>query len=321
MNDGGMKPCFSACGSYSGDRREGRTVVSSEKRCSVGRLVLAATAAACLALAACTARTQRPDALDVPLSPDTRAAHSESFLSDMPEQKDYDPWEPFNERVFSFNYDLVDRYGLKPVATVWAEVLPELVTRGLVNAFENIEMPKRFVNNMLQGRLQGANRELTRFLVNSTVGLAGIFDVATRLGFEDSYADSGQTLGTYGVGPGPYLVVPFLQPLTLRDAIGYGADTLLDPIGYFAPFVANFARSAVQRVNERADNLKLYEDVEESTLDLYSAVRNGYLQRREHRIRRAVRERDREAEWSLLRNMFSNEDPALRTTDGAGEER
>ena len=84
------------------------------------------------------------------------------------EGRDYDPWEPVNEKVFSFNYDLVDHYGLKPVATVWARVLPQLVTRGLVNAFDNIDMPQRFVNNVLQGRLQGANRELTRFLVNST---------------------------------------------------------------------------------------------------------------------------------------------------------
>jgi phospholipid-binding lipoprotein MlaA len=292
--------------------------VLSHRRRSIGRFVLAAIAAACVALAGCAVRTSRSDALDVRLAKDTRAAQAqpESLASDTAERRDYDPWEPVNERVFSFNYDLVDHYGLKPVARVWGQVLPQLVTRGLVNAFDNIEMPKRFVNNLLQGRLQGANRELTRFLVNSTVGLAGIFDVATALGFEKSYADSGQTLGIYGVGPGPYLVLPLLQPLTLRDGIGYGIDMFLDPIGYFAPFFANFSRSAVKRINERADNLKLYEDVEESSLDLYSAVRNGYLQRREHSIRRAVRERDSETEWSLLRNLFSGEDSSARTTDG-----
>ena len=231
------------------------------------------------------------------------------------EGRDYDPWEPLNERVFSFNFDLVDHYGLKPVATLWSRVLPRLLTRGLVNAFDNIEMPKRFVNNVLQGRLQGANRELTRFLVNSTVGIAGIFDVATELGFEKSHADSGQTLGVYGIGPGPYLVLPLLQPLSVRDAIGYGIDTLLDPIGYVAPFAANFGRSAVKRINERANNLQLYQDVEESSLDLYSAVRNGYLQSREHSIRRAVRERDAETEWTLLRTLFSGEDTAEPAAD------
>ncbi len=158
------------------------------------------------------------------------------------EQRDYDPWEPVNEKAFWFNYDLVDHYGLKPVATLWARALPQLVTRGLVNAFDNIDMPQRFVNNVLQGRLQGANRELTRFLVNSTVGIAGIFDVAAEFGFEKSHADSAQTLGVDGVGAGPYLVLPFMQPLTVRDAIGYGIDTFLDPIGYLAPFAANFRR-------------------------------------------------------------------------------
>jgi len=279
-------------------------------------------AAACITLAGCTIRSQRPDALDVRLGGDTRAAQSQpQFQSDPMEGRDYDPWEPVNEKVFSFNYDVVDHYGLKPVATLWARALPHLLTRGLVNAFDNIDMPQRFVNNVLQGRLQGANRELTRFLVNSTVGIAGIFDVATEFGFEKSHADSAQTLGVYGVGPGPYLVLPFMQPLTVRDAIGYGIDTLLDPIGYLAPFAANFSRSAVKRVNERATNLQLYEDVEESSLDLYSAVRNGYLQSREHSISRAVEERDSETEWTLLRTIFSGEDTSEPTADEASQDR
>ena len=296
--------------------------MSSKKRHSYGRLVLATMAVVCVTLAGCTLQTQRSADLDVRVGGESRAAQSrpESFLSDTTEQRDYDPWEPVNEQVFWFNHDMVDHYGLKPVATVWAR-LPELVTQGLVNAFDNIDMPKRLVNNVLQGRLQGANRELTRFLVNSTVGVAGIFDVATDLGFEKSYADTGQTLGIYGIGPGPYLVLPFMQPLTLRDGIGYAADTFLDPIGYLASFAANFARSAVKRVNERAVNLTLYQDVEDSSLDLYSAVRNGYLQRREHSIRRAIRERNSETEWILLRKLFSDDDSDVRTTDETGQNR
>jgi phospholipid-binding lipoprotein MlaA len=296
--------------------------VSSEKRSSIGRFALVAITAACVTVAGCTMRNQRSDALDVRLAGDTRAAHAQpEVLSDPMEGRDYDPLEPVNEKVFSFNFDLVDHYGLKPVATLWARALPHLLTRGLVNAFDNIDMPKRFVNNVLQGRLQGANRELTRFLVNSTVGVAGIFDVAAKLGFEKSYADSGQTLGVYGVSPGPYLVLPLLEPLTLRDAIGYGIDTLLDPIGYLAPFAANFSRSAVKRINERATNLQLYQDVEESSLDLYSAVRNGYLQSREHSISRAVTERDSETEWTLLRTIFSGDDTPAPTADETGEDR
>jgi phospholipid-binding lipoprotein MlaA len=275
-------------------------------------------AAACLTLAGCAARF--PSELDVRLSDTRIAPHQDEFAaSDSSEGKDYDPWEPVNEQVFSFNHDLVDRYGMKPVATAWAHVLPDLVTQGLLNVFDNLEVPKRFVNNVLQGRFQGANRELTRFLVNSTVGVAGVFDVASSFGMEKSYADFGQTLGAYGMGPGPYLMVPFLQPLTLRDGIGYGVDSLLDPIGYFVPFFANIARSEVKRVNERAHNLALYQDVEESSLDLYASVRNGYLQRRKQSIEKAVIQRDNETEWSLLRGLLSDGNVSIGTADDGGD--
>ena len=233
--------------------------------------------------------------------------------------RDYDPWEPVNARVFAFNYDLVDHYGMKPAATAWSRILTPPVTEGLANAFDNVDMPKRFVNNVLQGRFVGAGREMARFVVNSTVGVAGVFDVATELGLEKSYADFGQTLGTYDIGPGPYLMVPFMQPLTVRDAIGFGADSFLDPISYFAPFVANVSRAAAKRVNERANSLDMYQDVEETSLDLYAAVRNGYLQRREHSIRRAVIERDNEPEWAMLRNR-AIEDTDRKTSEDEVED-
>ncbi len=299
--------------------------MSSKKRSSIQDLVIAALLAATFTLSGCAVQTpaHRSDARILPPVGDISAAQSVPDISpseDAADRTDYDPWESVNERTFSFNHDIVDRYGLKPVATVWDKVLPEPVTFGLANAFDNLEMPKRFINNVLQGRLQGANREMTRFLINSTVGIAGLFDVATRLGFQKSYADTGQTLGTYGIGAGPYLMLPFLPPLTLRDGIGYAADTFLDPLGYFVPFLANFSRAAAKRINERTLNLKLYDDVEESSLDLYSAVRNGYLQRREHSIRHAVRERDSEAEWMLLRKIFSGDDTSVKDTDQAGED-
>jgi len=232
---------------------------------------------------------------------------------------DYDPWEPVNEKTFSFNYNVLDRYGLKPAARVWDKILPEPVTLGLANAFTNLDMPKRFINNVLQGRLEGANRELIRFLINSTVGVAGLFDVASRLGLQKSYADTGQTLGTYGIRPGPYLVVPFLPPLTVRDGIGYAADTFLDPLSYFVPFFANFGRAAARRINERAVNLHLYDGVEESSLDLYAAVRNGYLQQREHSVERAEIERDNEAEWVLLRKVFFRHNASAETANHTSE--
>ncbi len=213
---------------------------------------------------------------------------------DLPD--DYDPWQGFNEKMFFFNHDILDRYVLKPVATGWGKVLPDVGKRGLDRAFDNLGMPKRLVNNLLQGRFRGAGRELARFGVNTTVGVVGFLDVArAQLHIEKSDADTGQTLGLYGFGQGPYLVLPTLRPLTVRDGIGYGVDGVLDPFGYVTPFFATAGMSIVRQVNERSLNLKVFQDVEDSVLDLYSAVRNGYLQRR----RRSIEDADaaRQVEW------------------------
>lgn len=197
---------------------------------------------------------------------------------------EHDPWEPFNETMFSFNLKL-DRYALKPVAKGWDAVVPDPVQRSLKNAFDNLAFPRRLVNNLLQLKLGGAGREVGRFLLNTTVGVAGLFDVAKALGVEASDADTGQTLGIYGVGPGPYLVLPFLPPLTTRDGIGFAVDAALDPFSYVIFPVAALAGIGVgKRVDERALNLELYEGVEASTIDLYSAVRNAYLQKRQRAI-------------------------------------
>src|SRR5207237_6798891 len=194
---------------------------------------------------------------------------------------DYDPWQGFNEKMFFFNHDVLDRYLVKPVATGWSKILPDVGKRGLDRAFDNLGMPKRLVNNLLQGRVRGAGRELARLGVTTTVWVVGLLDVArAQLHIEKSDADTGQTLGVYGFGPGPYLVLPTLPPLTVRDGIGYGVDGALDPFGYVTPFLATTGMSIVKQINERSLNLKVLQDVEDSVLDLYSAVRNGYLQRR-----------------------------------------
>lgn len=199
------------------------------------------------------------------------------------EPGDYDPWEPFNERMFWFNRQL-DRFVVKPVAIAWDTILPDEAQQALGRAFDNVVMPRRFVNNLLQLKVEGAGRELARLLLNSTVGIAGFFDVAKAAGIEPSDEDTGQTLAVYGAGPGAYLVLPFLPPLTVRDGIGFGVDGLLTPISYVAPFAATAGLKAGETVNTRSLKLELFEDVEESALDLYSAVRNGYLQRRQKAI-------------------------------------
>ena len=117
----------------------------------------------------------------------------------------------------------------------------------------------------------------------------------TQLHLEGTDADTGQTLGVYGLGPGPYILLPTLPPLTVRDGIGYGVDGFLDPLGQFTPLAAAISLSVVQRINERALNLDWFQDVEDSALDLYSAVRNAYLQRRRRSIEAAIAERN--AEW------------------------
>jgi phospholipid-binding lipoprotein MlaA len=200
------------------------------------------------------------------------------------EPEEYDPWEPFNATMFEFNRKL-DRYVLKPVATGWSKIIPEEMRRAFRNAGDNIGMPRRFVNSVLQGKIEGAIRELARFVLNSTIGVGGLFDVGRAEGVLPSDEDMGQTFGRYGVGPGPYLVLPVLPPSTVRDTIGSGIDALLDPLSFFLPFSASLGKRVGETVNERSLNLEVFEQVEESVLDLYSAVRNGYLQRRERAIR------------------------------------
>lgn len=212
---------------------------------------------------------------------------------------DYDPWQPFNERMFFFNHQILDRWLVKPAATGWAKISPEAVRRSVARLFDNLDMPRRLVNNLLQARPLGAGRELARFAVNTTAGVAGLFDVASALDIEPSNADAGQTLALYGIGPGPFLVLPTFPPLTVRDAIGHGVDGLLDPISYFLPFFANRAKSVVIAVNERSLNLRLFADVEDSVLDLYSAARNGYLQRRRRVVEQALASRREEWQWAL----------------------
>lgn len=237
-----------------------------------------------------------------PLESNFASARQAALASDKPsalsppdpnETVDYDPWESFNERTFSFNFNVVDHYALKPAAKAWSDVLPEPARQGLANAFDNLAMPKRFVNKTLQGRLPEAGEELARFLLNTTVGVAGFVDIASRVGLPKSDADSGETLALYDIPPGPYLVLPLLPPLTVRDAIGYGADSLMDPLSYFVtPLGVDVGRSAANQINERANNMTLYQDVEDTSIDLYAAVRNGYLQRRRVAIQDAIRDRD-----------------------------
>ena len=219
-------------------------------------------------------------------------------------EEEYDPWEPLNVKIFEFNRQ-VDKWVLKPVAQGYNFVVPDRLQLGIHNFFYNVRFPPRFFNNVFQGKIKGAGIEVGRFLINSTVGLAGFIDVADRINLTTPEEDTGQTLGFYGIGPGPYLVIPFMQPFTVRDFFGYFADIALNPINWLVlPIIeVEGIPSAVSHpnrntttiiqlstrvgdiLNERSLNLEKFQGVEEATLDLYTAVRNAYLQSRRKQIR------------------------------------
>jgi phospholipid-binding lipoprotein MlaA len=197
------------------------------------------------------------------------------------EPEPYDPWEAFNSKVFEFNRRM-DKHALKPVAMGWKTVVPAPAQTMIANVFDNLNIVPRVVNNVLQGNWNGAERELTRFLINSTVGAAGLFDPARDVWhITKSPADFGQTLGKWGAGPGPYLVLPFMAPLTVRDGIGKLVDRAIDPLSYVVPLIPALGLTAGNRLNERALNYELFADFDDAVIDAYSAVRDIYLQRRE----------------------------------------
>lgn len=236
------------------------------------------------------------DAAETEVGADAEVTADAELAAEAEEPPDWDPWQPFNEWTFSFNHRVLDRFLVKPLAQAWDLVMPDPVQRGLANMFENLEMPRRTINHMLQARPRRAGDEIARFLLNTTAGIGGFFDVAKRLGIEGSYADSGQTLGVWGVGPGPFLVLPLLPPMTVRDGIGRGIDGAMDPVGYIAiPLAVAVPITVVQQVNERSLHLAAFENIEDAVIDLYSAVRNAYLQRR--RVSIQPRRQDWHALW------------------------
>jgi phospholipid-binding lipoprotein MlaA len=192
---------------------------------------------------------------------------------------EWDPWEPFNEKAFWFNRQ-ADRFVLKPVAKGYNAVLPDPIRAGIANMFDNLDVTRRLVNNFLQLRFDGAARELARFAINSTVGVAGLFDVAGHLDIAKSDRDTGQTLGIYGIGNGPYLVVPFLHPFTVRDFVGFLFDEAMYPLSYFIPTGAIVGMTATETISDRAATIDRFEGVEDSVVDLYGSVRDAYFQLR-----------------------------------------
>ena len=191
-----------------------------------------------------------------------------------------DPLEPFNRATFRFNMDF-DKAFVQPIARGYQKVTPEPVDRGITNFFDNLADVTSAVNNVLQFKMSRAGSDVGRIFINSTVGVLGFIDVATNVGLPSYKEDFGQTLGYWGLEPGAYLVTPLLGPSSMRDAIGMGGDIVMDPLVNLKKHQVHWGLVGVRLIDRRADLLTTTEIVEEASIDLYSFVRDAYLQRRQ----------------------------------------
>ena len=227
-----------------------------------------------------------------PASPETPSATTEQdslldtgIVEQPAEAKIADPIEPVNRAIFTFN-DKAYYWFFKPVAKGYNVVVPQGVRVAVRNFFSNLATPIRVANNLLQGEFRATGTELLRFTINSTIGIAGLFDTA-RDGFhlEKKDSDLGQTLGRYGLGQGMYLVLPLLGPTTLRDGAGRAGDLFLDPLSYIHPTEASVGVNAYKRENDLSLRIGEYEDLTGAALDPYVAVRDAYTQYRAGKVR------------------------------------
>lgn len=191
----------------------------------------------------------------------------------------HDPWEGFNRQVYVFN-DTLDIYALKPAAKGYKAVTPDIVETGVRNFFANLGDVRNFVNNLLQLKFVPAGIDLSRIAFNTTMGLGGLIDVATPLGYPRSNEDFGQTLGTWGLGSGPYVVMPFLGPSTLRDVSGLPVDWVASPVRYVESNSDQWALVLLDTVSLRAELLKASSIRDTAALDPYIFTREAFLQRR-----------------------------------------
>src|SRR5690606_14234023 len=183
----------------------------------------------------------------------------------------------YNRKMFAFN-DGIDRYFLKPIATTYTKITPAPIRTGVKNVFRNLGEVPSIANGLLQGEFKAAAYDSTRLIVNTTVGIGGIFDVAGRLDLPATdYEDFGQTLAVWGFRSGPYVVLPILGPSTVRDGLAKPVDWYTDPLTYIDHNQTSYAIKAVNIVNIRAQLLPLEASI---SGDKYEFIRDAYLQRR-----------------------------------------
>jgi phospholipid-binding lipoprotein MlaA len=194
-----------------------------------------------------------------------------------------DPWERYNRHMNEFN-DRVDRALLKPVAQGYADYVPRPVRDCVGNMFANLNDVPVALNNLLQGKPALAASDVCRVVINSTIGLLGCFDVASRMGLERHDEDFGQTLGRWGAGPGPYFVWPLLGPSTVRDSVGRVAGFYTDPLDYVERVRVRNSLSGTRLIDTRASLLPAERVIDGAALDRYQFIRDAYLQRRRNNV-------------------------------------
>lgn len=201
-----------------------------------------------------------------------------------PESRDKrDPWQGFNRAVFKFNTDF-DNAFIKPAAIGYQYITPEPVNRGVTNFFNNVADATSAVNNVMQFKLMRAGSDVGRVVVNSTVGIGGLFDVASNMGLASYKEDFGQTLGYWGFESGPYFVMPILGPSSLRDAFGFAGDVVIDPFFSINRNEIYWGFIALRVIDRRADLLAVGDILDSAAIDPYAFIRDAYLQRRRNQV-------------------------------------
>lgn len=201
---------------------------------------------------------------------------------DSAETNPRDPYEGFNRKVYAFN-DALDRHALRPVAVAYRDNIPSPIRTGVSNFLDNLSYPTVIVGSALQGKIGDAFTDTGRFLINSTIGIGGIFDPATHVGLKAHNEDFGQTLGVWGFGPGPYLVLPALGPSNIRDTGGMIADGYIDPTYSEIPTPERYGVYLIRAVDTRVGLLEA-DGFLEDAYDPYVTMREAYFQRRQHLV-------------------------------------
>ena len=239
-------------------------------------IIKLSVATALITLAACSSKPQTPATENAAATNAAASSQTAAY------QDERDPFESFNRSMWTFNYDYLDEYLLRPATVGYMAVVPKPARTGLSNLVNNLNEPANFINGLLQGKPKHSAISAGRFLVNSTVGLVGLIDVATPMGLDVKEEDFGQSLGVWGVGQGPFLMIPARGPTTIRNLTGEVVDNLYFPMSVLntPQTIAKFTIGALSSREALMAQEKLLND----SLDPYAFVKDAYFQRQDYQL-------------------------------------